>query len=187
MKDEPNQFKVGDKVQWTHVTSNGHSMRMTNREGVITEIQRVSALVKMRNGRLNNVHFDDLRLQGEDSALTAMFRSPTPTPTPPPAVVPSSIGTTLTCVYCGKAYPAGTPPHGEGEKVLTDHIKICERHPMRNLEVANQKLRTALEAFVGASTPGELNAMAEVIRAMPGNDSDRILALAAIQALLETT
>lgn len=38
----------------------------------------------------------------------------------------------LTCVYCGMAYPEGTPPHGA--KVLTDHIRACEKHPMRALE-----------------------------------------------------
>jgi hypothetical protein len=37
----------------------------------------------------------------------------------------------LTCVYCGMAYPEGTPPHGS--KILTDHIKICEKHPMSKL------------------------------------------------------
>lgn len=39
---------------------------------------------------------------------------------------------TLTCVYCGMAYPEGTPPHGS--KILTDHIKICEKHPLRESE-----------------------------------------------------
>ena len=36
---------------------------------------------------------------------------------------------TLTCVYCGMAYPEGTPPHGA--RILTEHIKVCEKHPMR--------------------------------------------------------
>ena len=35
----------------------------------------------------------------------------------------------LTCVYCGMAYPAGTEPHSD--QVLTDHIEICEKHPLR--------------------------------------------------------
>lgn len=84
---------------------------------------------------------------------------------------------TLTCVYCGMAYPEGTPPHGA--QVLTDHIKACEKHPM-------QKLRKALVDMVGASTKDELEAMELVIRAMPGVDQDKILALNAIHALLET-
>lgn len=39
---------------------------------------------------------------------------------------------TLTCVYCGHAYPPGSPEHGA--EVLTEHIKVCEKHPMRALE-----------------------------------------------------
>jgi hypothetical protein len=38
----------------------------------------------------------------------------------------------LTCVYCGHAYPPGSPEHGA--EVLTEHIKVCEKHPMRALE-----------------------------------------------------
>lgn len=38
----------------------------------------------------------------------------------------------LTCVYCGHAYPPGSPEHGA--EVLTEHIKTCEKHPMRALE-----------------------------------------------------
>ncbi len=39
---------------------------------------------------------------------------------------------TLTCVYCGKAYPPGTPAHGSS--VLTEHIKACTKHPLRQAE-----------------------------------------------------
>lgn len=38
-------------------------------------------------------------------------------------------GRTLTCVYCGHEYSPGTPAHGVG--ALTEHIKVCPRHPMR--------------------------------------------------------
>jgi len=84
---------------------------------------------------------------------------------------------TLTCVYCGMAYPEGTPPHGS--KVLTDHIKVCEKHPMR-------KLRKALADMVGASTKEELEQMEFVLRSMPGIEQDKVVALNAIHALLET-
>jgi len=40
------------------------------------------------------------------------------------------------------AYPEGTPPWGS--KVLTDHIKICEKHPMREAEEEIKRLRKAL-------------------------------------------
>ena len=35
----------------------------------------------------------------------------------------------LTCVYCGHAYPPGSPTHGAA--TLTEHIKVCEKHPLR--------------------------------------------------------
>ena len=38
----------------------------------------------------------------------------------------------VTCVYCGHEYPDGTPT-SQDEK-LTEHIKVCEKHPMRELE-----------------------------------------------------
>ena len=38
----------------------------------------------------------------------------------------------LTCVYCGEAYPPGSPTHGAS--VLTEHIKTCTKHPLRAAE-----------------------------------------------------
>jgi len=38
----------------------------------------------------------------------------------------------LTCVYCGHAYPPGTPEHGDAR--LTEHIAVCEKHPLRAAE-----------------------------------------------------
>lgn len=35
---------------------------------------------------------------------------------------------TLTCVFCGEAYPAGTELHSE--QILIDHIEICPKHPL---------------------------------------------------------
>ena len=49
----------------------------------------------------------------------------------------------LTCVYCGQEYPQDVPSWGS--KVLTDHIKVCEKHPV-------WKLRKALADLIGAST-----------------------------------
>jgi len=83
----------------------------------------------------------------------------------------------LTCVYCGMAYPEGTPPHSS--EVLTNHIKVCEKHPMH-------KLRKALADLVGASTKEELEELELGIRAMPAPEKDKIAALNAIHALLET-
>lgn len=44
----------------------------------------------------------------------------------------------LTCVYCGHAYPPGSPEHGAD--VLTEHIKVCEKHPMRELQLKADRL-----------------------------------------------
>ncbi|HEA64723.1 MAG TPA: hypothetical protein ENI02_01090 [Candidatus Aminicenantes bacterium] len=84
---------------------------------------------------------------------------------------------TLTCVYCGMAYPEGTSPHGA--QILTDHIKVCEKHPMR-------KLRKALADLVGASTKEELEAIELILRSTPGIERDKIVAINAIHALFET-
>jgi len=90
---------------------------------------------------------------------------------------------TLTCVYCGMAYPEGTPPHGS--QVLTDHIKVCEKHPMRQVEADKARLRKALAGLVGAGTREELEQMETFMRLTPAPDSDKAAAINAIHALLE--
>jgi hypothetical protein len=49
----------------------------------------------------------------------------------------------LTCIYCGHAYPPGTPAHGT--PVLTAHIEECEKHPLRALRVAARHLARLME------------------------------------------
>ncbi len=97
---------------------------------------------------------------------------------------------TLTCVYCGMAYPEGTPPHGN--QILTDHIKICEKHPLRQAEVKITKLRKALISLVGAETKEELEGMEIEIKKLQANqfagpmpDNDRAAMVNAIHALME--
>lgn len=51
---------------------------------------------------------------------------------------------TLTCVYCGHAYPPGSPAHGA--QVLTDHIKVCPKHPLTK---ANERVVELYEALDG--------------------------------------
>ena len=41
-------------------------------------------------------------------------------------------GRVLTCVYCGHEYPQETPAWGN--EVLTEHIRVCPKHPMRRAE-----------------------------------------------------
>lgn len=90
----------------------------------------------------------------------------------------------LTCVYCGMAYPEGTPPHGS--KVLTEHIKVCGKHPMREAEQKINKLRNALSGLVGVSTKKELQAVEFAMRTTPGIEKDKIDSINAIHALLDT-
>lgn len=93
-------------------------------------------------------------------------------------------GRVLTCVYCGMAYPQDTPTWGS--QVLTDHIKVCEKHPLRQAEQKIEKLRKALIGFVGASARDELEQMEVAIRLVHAPDADKAVAIAGIHALLET-
>ena len=93
---------------------------------------------------------------------------------------------TLTCVYCGQEYPAGTPASGSEVSVLTDHIKVCEKHPMRKAEATITKLRGALIGLVGESSKAELEKMEMVLRRAPAPMADKAAAIGAIHALIET-
>ena len=97
-----------------------------------------------------------------------------------------TLGTTLTCVYCGTKYPAGTPAHGEQVQALTDHIKACPKHPMREAEVTIVKLRAALVGLIGVDGKEELEQMELAIRVAPAPERDKIVSLNAIHALLDT-
>lgn len=92
---------------------------------------------------------------------------------------------TLTCVYCGASFPEGTPPHGS--QVLTDHIKVCEKHPLRAAEETIAKLRSALAGLVGVDGKEELDQMEAMIRLADVPDKDKAVTIDAIHALLETT
>jgi hypothetical protein len=87
----------------------------------------------------------------------------------------------VTCVYCGHEYPDGTPT--AKHELLTEHIKTCEKHPMREAEKKIEKLRTALAGLVGAETLEELNMLEGVLRSTPAPESDKIAAINAIDAL----
>lgn len=55
----------------------------------------------------------------------------------------------ITCVYCGHEYPAGTPPHGN--ELLTAHIAVCEKHPMKAVIEDRDRLLAACQAVVAAA------------------------------------
>jgi hypothetical protein len=90
----------------------------------------------------------------------------------------------LTCVYCGHEYPQDTPAHGN--QVLTEHIKVCDRHPMRKAESDIAMLRSALVGLIGADTEPELRQMEATIRLLPASEADKAVSINAIHALLET-
>lgn len=93
--------------------------------------------------------------------------------------------TILTCVYCGQAYPEGTPPHGS--KVLTDHIAACEKHPMRQVVRDRDKLREALVGLVGCSDKESLsNLRGHMLAAYPNHNPTVQASIMAIDALIAT-
>lgn len=96
-----------------------------------------------------------------------------------------TLGRVLTCVYCGMQYPQDTPAWGSD--VLTEHIKICPKHPMRQAEATIEKLRSALIGLVGAGEKDELETMEATLRMMPIPDVDRMATINAIRAIIETT
>lgn len=93
-------------------------------------------------------------------------------------------GRVLTCVYCGHEYPQDTPAHGSQE--LTEHIKICERHPMRKAEADIALLRSALVGLIGADTEQELREMEAMMRLLPAPEADKVVSINGIRALLAT-
>jgi hypothetical protein len=90
----------------------------------------------------------------------------------------------LTCVYCGHEYPQETPSWGN--EVLTEHIRVCPKHPMRKAEADVAILRGALEGLVGASEKSELEKMEMALRLIPIPDFDKAASITAIHALLAT-
>lgn len=90
----------------------------------------------------------------------------------------------VTCVYCGHEYSEGTP--ATKSRLLTGHIKVCEKHPMRAAEESIIQLRDALMGFIGIETTEELDAMELAVRSLPGPDEDKAVAINALHALKAT-
>ena len=89
----------------------------------------------------------------------------------------------VTCVYCGHEYPQNTPT--SGAEVLTEHIKVCEKHPMRRAEVKAAKLKLALIGIVGEDDPAKLREMEVAMLALPVPQADKAGSIAAIRVLIE--
>ena len=93
-------------------------------------------------------------------------------------------GRILTCVYCGHEYPQDTP--AAGSQVLTEHIRVCEKHPIRKAEGDTATLRAALVGLIGADTEQELREMEATMRLLPAPEADKAVSINAIHALLAT-
>ena len=91
----------------------------------------------------------------------------------------------ITCVYCGHQYPVDTPTHGPQVAALTEHIKVCERHPMRAMAIERDAFRAALVVLVGTDGRLELEGMELVMRSLPAPDEDKAAMIDAIHALLK--
>lgn len=102
----------------------------------------------------------------------------------PPAAEPIAETRVLTCVYCGHRYPQDTPAWGD--KVLTDHIAQCERHPMRAVIEDRDRLRSALIGMVGENDPAALRQIELFARAQPAPQEEKVIVLNAIHALLKS-
>lgn len=63
-------MQAGDKVEWTHVSSNGRSLSMTLREGTIEQIKGDVAVVRTKGRRLVEVAVRRLRSEGQESQIS---------------------------------------------------------------------------------------------------------------------
>jgi len=90
----------------------------------------------------------------------------------------------LTCLYCSYEYPMGTP--ASESAVLTEHIMVCEKHPMKKIVDDNTLLRKALVGIIGKDEKESLEQMEMVILYSFAPEIDKINTINAIQALLQT-
>lgn len=94
--------------------------------------------------------------------------------------------TVVTCVYCGQEYPEGTPT--AKAEILTKHIAVCEKHPMREAENKIQILRKALGGLMSINPDSldEINQMELGIRMVSAPEEDKAVTINALNALKNT-
>lgn len=76
-------------------------------------------------------------------------------------------GRVLRCAFCGEAYPPDTPP--SQHEALTAHIRVCAKHPMRQLEQVASAALHALRSYQFGNAAPELaencaNALEQVLK-----------------------
>lgn len=92
----------------------------------------------------------------------------------------------VTCVYCGRVYPRGTPTSGPSNSVLTAHIKLCDMHPLRKAEATIKKLRLALVGLIDVDGEEELKKLQIFMRMQLIPNQDKVVTINAIHALIDT-
>lgn len=105
------------------------------RDGEVVEMRQVIEILGDQSYRLDALTkavADELRAE-RDEARAAVQK------------LEKIITSDTCCAYCGVAYPEGTPRFG-GD-VLTEHIKVCPEHPMRETEQHIKELERELEAI----------------------------------------
>jgi len=90
----------------------------------------------------------------------------------------------VTCVYCGHEYPDQTPT--SGARILKDHIKVCEKHPMREAEETIKLLRSALVRLIGSDNVKELKGMEKILDLLPFEQQNKEATINAIHTLIKT-
>jgi len=92
---------------------------------------------------------------------------------------------TVSCVFCGFNYPEHTP--SSQHPTLVEHIKTCDKHPMRLLELDYTRIRAALVSVVGSDIIEELQAMKSALHHFGnGPDGESVkTSIGAITTLIE--
>lgn len=79
---------------------------------------------------------------------------------------------TLRCAFCGEAYPPGTP--ATQHQLLTEHVLVCAKHPMREVVAEKLKAMDALRETVQelAAVRRENDRLNAELRIAQGDDGD---------------
>ena len=63
-------MKIGDEIEWTHISQRSRTISMTLREGVIEQINGGIATVRTKSRRLTQVPISRLRSSGKESLIS---------------------------------------------------------------------------------------------------------------------
>lgn len=67
-------MQTGDRITWMELTRKGSGFRLSSKQGTISGFGEIKCDVKLRNGRIVTVETQELRLEGQETALTQMVR-----------------------------------------------------------------------------------------------------------------